>query len=328
MLAETPTTAGPFDAEDLVDTEGRVDLGALVLLPVPGTELQLQVDETSGKVQSVMLAGPDGALELRVFAAPRDGDLWSEVRPQIAADLARRGGTATEREGRFGTELVCQMPVARPDGDVRAAALAGHRHQRHPLAAARHPARPSRGRARDRRAVRGGADHRRGPSRRPRHAGRRPADPHPAARRAPVRELTMGDPEADERRWPEDGPQDRHKSKLRRTLEPLGQQHRPARARAAPDRPASPGSSRSTEAPDRTRVTLSGTLRTVTLRPRGGVPALEAELFDGSGAITLIWLGRRQITGIGPGRQLEVEGRIGVQDGVRVMYNPRYELRA
>ena len=38
------------------------------------------------------------------------------MRPQIAADLGRRGGTATEREGRFGTELVCQMPVARPDG--------------------------------------------------------------------------------------------------------------------------------------------------------------------------------------------------------------------
>jgi hypothetical protein len=82
------------------------------------------------------------------------------------------------------------------------------------------------------------------------------------------------------------------------------------------------------EAHDRIRVKLSGTLRTVTLRPRGGVPALEAELFDGSGAITLVWLGRRQITGIGPGRQLEVEGRIGIQDGVRVMYNPRYELRA
>ena len=106
---ETPTSAGPFDAEDLVDTEGRVDLGALVLLPVPGTELQLQVDETSGNVQSVMFAGPEGALELRVFAAPRHGDLWSEVRPQIAADLGRRGGTATEREGPWGTELICQV---------------------------------------------------------------------------------------------------------------------------------------------------------------------------------------------------------------------------
>ena len=111
-----PTGAGPIDAEDLDDADGRVDLGALVLLPVPGTELQLQVDEASGHVQSVMFAGAEGALELRVFAAPRHGDLWSEVRPQIAADLGRRGGTATEREGRFGTELVCQMPVTLPDG--------------------------------------------------------------------------------------------------------------------------------------------------------------------------------------------------------------------
>ena len=115
-LEERAPSAGPFDAEDLADTEGRVDLGALVLLPVDGSELQLQVDEASGNVSSVMFAGPEGALELRVFAAPRHGDLWSEVRPQIAADLGRRGGTATEREGRFGTELVCQMPVARPDG--------------------------------------------------------------------------------------------------------------------------------------------------------------------------------------------------------------------
>ena len=38
------------------------------------------------------------------------------MRPQIAADLAKRGGEATEREGRWGTELVCQMPVQRPDG--------------------------------------------------------------------------------------------------------------------------------------------------------------------------------------------------------------------
>ena len=83
------------------------------------------------------------------------------------------------------------------------------------------------------------------------------------------------------------------------------------------------------EAPDRTMVRLSGTLRTVTLRPRGGVPALEAELFDGSGALTLVWLGRRQITGIGPGRS--ARGRAAgsaSRTAYRVMYNPRYELRA
>jgi len=79
-------------------------------------------------------------------------------------------------------------------------------------------------------------------------------------------------------------------------------------------------------APDREQIRLRGTLRTVTLRPRGGVPALEAELNDGTGSITLVWLGRRRITGIAPGRSLSVSGRIGLQDGERIIYNPRYEL--
>lgn len=72
---------------------------------------------------------------------------------------------------------------------------------------------------------------------------------------------------------------------------------------------------------------VQGTLRTVLLRPRGGVPALEAELYDGSGSLLLVWLGRRRITGIDAGRGLRVEGRIGMQDDQRVMYNPRYSLR-
>ena len=80
------------------------------------------------------------------------------------------------------------------------------------------------------------------------------------------------------------------------------------------------------DAADRVRVRLSGTLKTVTLRPRGGVPALEAELYDGSGVIMLVWLGRRRILGIDPGRSMAVEGRIGRHGGERIMYNPRYEL--
>ncbi len=110
--------SGPWDAEDLPDEDAaeRVDLGSLLVPALPERELRLQVNETSGQVQAVLLAGPDGAAEVRAFAAPRHGDLWSEVRPQIAADMAQRGGTATEREGRFGTELVCQMPVQTEDG--------------------------------------------------------------------------------------------------------------------------------------------------------------------------------------------------------------------
>lgn len=80
------------------------------------------------------------------------------------------------------------------------------------------------------------------------------------------------------------------------------------------------------EAPDRVPVRLRGTLRSVTLKPRGGQPTLEAELDDGTGAVTIIWLGRRRITGVVAGRAMRVEGRTSLQDGRRVIFNPRYEL--
>lgn len=78
---------------------------------------------------------------------------------------------------------------------------------------------------------------------------------------------------------------------------------------------------------DRTRASVSGVLRSVTLRPREGVPALEAELYDGSGTLDLVWLGRRQIAGIEPGRRLRVDGLVCRVDGRRTLFNPRYELR-
>ncbi|GAB3039250.1 hypothetical protein GCM10011376_33470 [Nocardioides flavus (ex Wang et al. 2016)] len=110
-------SAGPRDVSE-VEGDGieRADLGSLLVPAIAERELRLQVDEKSGQVRAVMLAGADGACEFQAFAAPRNGDLWSDVRPQIAEDMVRRGGAATEREGRWGTELVCQMPVRRPDG--------------------------------------------------------------------------------------------------------------------------------------------------------------------------------------------------------------------
>jgi len=108
---------GPFDVDDLPDDGlDRVDLGSLLIHPEEGRELRLQVDEATGEVQAVIVAGEDGAVELRAFAAPRHGDLWSDVRPQIAEDMLRQGGEVTEREGPFGPELVCRIEVQLEDG--------------------------------------------------------------------------------------------------------------------------------------------------------------------------------------------------------------------
>lgn len=117
--AQPPAGDGPHDVGDVdLERDGveRVDLGAMLIAPSPGLELRLQVDDASQTVQSVLLTAEDGAVELRAFAAPRNGDLWSDVRRQIGAETARQGGTATEREGRFGPELQCAVTVKTPDG--------------------------------------------------------------------------------------------------------------------------------------------------------------------------------------------------------------------
>ena len=75
-------------------------------------------------------------------------------------------------------------------------------------------------------------------------------------------------------------------------------------------------------------VSVSGRLRTVAYTPRTNLPTLEADLYDGSDVVTLVWLGRRHIAGIEPGRQLTAKGRIALRDDRKVIYNPFYELEA
>jgi len=75
-------------------------------------------------------------------------------------------------------------------------------------------------------------------------------------------------------------------------------------------------------------VSVAGRLRTVVYTPRTTLPTLEAELYDGSDLVTLVWLGRRHIPGIQPGASVTARGRIAVRDHRKVIYNPYYELEA
>ncbi|HEY3467626.1 MAG TPA: OB-fold nucleic acid binding domain-containing protein [Amycolatopsis sp.] len=75
-------------------------------------------------------------------------------------------------------------------------------------------------------------------------------------------------------------------------------------------------------------VTVMGRLRSVELCPTNEAATLEAELFDGTQGVTLIWLGRRRIPGIEPGRTIKVRGRMAERAGQKVLYNPYYELQS
>ena len=87
------------------------------------------------------------------------------------------------------------------------------------------------------------------------------------------------------------------------------------------------GCSRIKTLTDREYVTVFGNVKDVSLAPRSGTPTLEATLYDGSGTLTLVWLGRRKIAGIKPGVAVKAVGRVSCHDGERVIFNPRYELQ-
>jgi hypothetical protein len=97
--------------------------------------------------------------------------------------------------------------------------------------------------------------------------------------------------------------------------------------RAEISQAALPGCVPIAETKHREVVDVTGTLRTVTLRPRGPSLTMEADLWDGTGNITLVWLGRRDIPGIEPGRRILVHGRLADIKGEPTIFNPQYELR-
>ena len=75
-------------------------------------------------------------------------------------------------------------------------------------------------------------------------------------------------------------------------------------------------------------TTHTGKIRSLVFRPEIKVPALEAEIFDGTGFIVVIWLGRRTIAEIKPGVSISVSGRLVNVDGKLTMYNPKYTVLA
>jgi hypothetical protein len=63
------------------------------------------------QVISATLAGPEGTMQLGVFAAPRNEGIWDEVRAELAASMNSQRGQAKEHpDGPFGTELTGKLP--------------------------------------------------------------------------------------------------------------------------------------------------------------------------------------------------------------------------
>jgi RecG-like helicase len=88
------------------------------------------------------------------------------------------------------------------------------------------------------------------------------------------------------------------------------------------------GTIRIRDATPRSHLKLAGVVRRITVRPLEGNESLEALLYDGTGEVTLVWMGRRSIPGLRLGTRLVVDGVIAEQRGELRMVNPTFEFAA
>ena len=103
-----------------------------------------------------------------------------------------------------------------------------------------------------------------------------------------------------------------------------------------PDEPEAPddwtelcrGTAPIAEAEWRQRARVAGRVRSVRVQPWAGVPTLECTVVDDSGGISVVFLGRREVAGVSPGRRMVVEGMVGDHNGRIAMLNPEYRLLA
>lgn len=113
---------------------------------------------------------------------------------------------------------------------------------------------------------------------------------------------------------------------LRRLREVLGADREELDAQDEVRRAAVSGTVPIARVEARQRVRVSGVLRAVTYRPAAARPVLVGRLYDGSGTVDLVWLGRRKVVGIKPGTRLLVTGMVVEGRSRPIIYNPAYEI--
>jgi len=119
--AKPPRPNGPWDVSELDGSHGshalpRLDLGGLRIRPLPGMQVQMQVDQATGKATSVLLAEGPAAVQLMAIAAAKSASLWPSTMAAITADATRRRGSAKQGTGPWGPVLQLAVPASTPDG--------------------------------------------------------------------------------------------------------------------------------------------------------------------------------------------------------------------
>lgn len=76
----------------------------------------------------------------------------------------------------------------------------------------------------------------------------------------------------------------------------------------------------------RDRIAIAGRVRSLRVAPLHDAPTLELVLVDGTGTISVVFLGRRALAGVDVGTRLTVEGTVGIHKNRLAIMNPSYQL--
>jgi RecJ-like exonuclease len=77
---------------------------------------------------------------------------------------------------------------------------------------------------------------------------------------------------------------------------------------------------------ERSLARVRGRIVAIQVEPAGVAPSLTVRVQDETGRIDAVFMGRRSIPGIEPGKRIGLEGRVCASQAAPRMYNPRYEL--
>lgn len=100
----------------------------------------------------------------------------------------------------------------------------------------------------------------------------------------------------------------------------------PEKTPAAAEDPQSRIASQVREVAERQKASLFGVLRSVTFPSPTGAGSFTATLFDGTGSIDVVWLGRKSVPGIKAGIRLAVQGMVIARSNGLCVINPIFQI--
>ncbi|MGH3651724.1 DUF3710 domain-containing protein [Glutamicibacter sp.] len=132
VQGEPEPKTGPFDYSDVENTQEYLDFGSILIKPVAGLKVRMDVEESNKRVIAVSLEIAESRIQLMAFSSSKSESLWPGISDKIKSDISAQNGEIFTRDGDYGQELLAKVPQQLPDGRaghvaLRFVGIDGHR---------------------------------------------------------------------------------------------------------------------------------------------------------------------------------------------------------